>query len=144
VFTPLRGKLSLFQKAFVDTDFYIFAGAGFVRLSERANIVETTCRNTDAALFQQCLEDSQDNRATRITIAPTFGAGLNLYFNEFLGLNFEWRGLPYKWNTSGTDERGNGGFPDGEINASDRLSHFNHMVSVGLVIYLPTDIELSE
>ena len=78
--------------------------------------------------------------------SATFGAGINMYFNDFIGLSFEWRGMPFKWNTSGTDEAGNGSgtFPDGNIDADDRISHFNQMFTIGLVVYLPTEAGSSE
>jgi outer membrane beta-barrel protein len=141
-FVPLRGKLSLFQKAFVDTDAYILAGVSFNGIEERANIAAATCDAMGAGnetARVSCYQNSQDARSSRVAIAPTFGAGLNLYFNDFLGLNIEWRGMPFKWNNSGTDEAGAGGLNrDGVIDSSDRLRHFNHMFTLGLIIFLPT------
>ena len=93
-----------------------------------------------------CL-DSQTARASRVAIAPTFGVGLVLYFNEFIGMSMEWRALPFSWNTSGTDEAGKGKgdeFPDGAINSDDRIFHFNHMFNLGFIFYLPTGAEVSE
>lgn len=153
-FIPLRGKLSLFQKLFVDSDFYFFGGVAAVGVEERANISEAdaTAKCGEAAFAMAggsppaCLA-TQDDRASRVAIAPTFGAGIVLYFNEFLGLSLEWRALPFAWNTSGTDEGGAGpdsAFPDGAINGEDRIFKFNHMVNVGFVIYLPTGAEISE
>lgn len=153
-FIPLRGKLSFFQKLFVDTDFYVFAGAAIVGIEERANIrrndsatiSDRVCGNgAPVDMRDDCLRDSQRNRLNRSTVAPTFGAGLSMYFNDFLGLAVEWRGMPFAWNTSGTDERGPDGlFPDGAINYRDRIRHFNHMVSLGLIIYLPTAAEITD
>ena len=166
-FIPLRGKLSFFEKLFVDTDFYVFAGASLVGIEERANvrvndgpalpgsanrgysvresdrIVCTTVNGVDAR--DACLVNSQGVRATRTALAPTFGAGLSMYFNDFIGLAIEWRGIPFKWNTSGTDERGPDGlFPDGAVNYRDRIRHFNHMMLVGIIVYLPTAPEITD
>lgn len=158
-FIPLRGKLSFFQKLFVDTDFYIFAGAAVVGIEERANVFRSNDNSNgngvcgDAlpvAERDACLVDSQSARANRAAVAPTFGAGLSMYFNDFIGLAIEWRGMPFAWNTSGTDERGrvvDGDvrlFPDGAINYRDRIRHFNNMVSLGLIIYLPTAPEITD
>ncbi len=141
-FIPLRGKLALFQKLFVDTDFHIFLGVAFVGLEERANVTAAEQSPTDC-LSGGC---TATNRATRVAIAPTFGAGLTMYFNDFLGLNLEWRGMPFSWNTSGTDEArdGSGDFPDGRIDENDRIFQMNHMFTVGLVVYLPTAVEITE
>jgi outer membrane beta-barrel protein len=149
-FIPLRGKLAMFQKLFVDTDFHIFLGVAMVGVEERADVgltnsgsnADTLCGVSDS----DCLLRSQTARSSRLAIAPTFGAGLTMMFNDFVGLNFDWRGMPFSWNTSGTDESGDddGDFPDGEIDADDRFFKFNQMVQIGVVIYLPTDPTITE
>ncbi len=141
-FIPLRGKLALFQKVFSDTDFYIFGGAAFIGLEERADVSDgSVC----SAPGQACL-DTQTARSSRVAIAPTFGAGLTMYFNEYLGLSVEWRGLPFAWNTSGTDESGSpaGDFPDGQIDSDDRRFQFNQMINIGLVFYLPVHARITD
>ncbi|MCA9580748.1 MAG: hypothetical protein KC416_03070 [Myxococcales bacterium] len=150
-FIPLRGKLALFQELFVDSDFYFFGGIAAVGLEERADVDATTgstCASVigGAASDPICLQ-SQNERATRVAIAPTFGVGLMVYFNEFIGLSMEWRALPFSWNTSGTDEAGgppDADFPDGVIDSDDQIFHFNHMVNIGLAFYLPASIEVTE
>jgi hypothetical protein len=152
-FIPLRGKLGIFEKLFVDTDFYIFGGVAFVGLEERHDVaLETTtgCRamgmTGGLAAEINCLSPTQTARASRMAIAPTFGAGLSLYLADFLSMSLEWRALPFSWNTSGTDESGNarGDFPDDAINASDHLSHFNHFLTLGFGFYLPTHPRISK
>ena len=139
IFIPLRGKLGLFEKLFVDTALFIFAGAAFVGLEERedADAAGNLCASNTP---NDTCRASQNARATRMAIAPTFGVGLSLYLAEFLSMPIEWRALPFSWNTSGTDESGDdrGDFPDTRVDSDDRLFHFNHMVSVGLAFYLPT------
>jgi outer membrane beta-barrel protein len=157
-FIPLRGKLALFQALFVDTDFYLFAGAAVANVEERANVTDgETCRaetfrdarsNSVAALGNannDCL-DTQVARSTRMAIAPTFGVGLSLYFTDYLAMTLEWRAFPFKWNTSGTDEGGfnerrspdkGGEFPDGNIDEADRTFQFNQMFKLGFAFYLP-------
>jgi outer membrane beta-barrel protein len=156
-FIPLRGKLGIFEKLFVDTDFYIFGGVGMVGLEERKNVdasfvgmCRSNARNMATGMENlssevACLQGTQTDRATRMAIAPTFGAGLSLYMTDFLAMTIEWRALPFAWNTSGTDESGDarGDFPDGAIDEKDRLSHFNHMISLGFAFYLPTTPKLS-
>jgi outer membrane beta-barrel protein len=144
-FIPLRGKLGIFEKLFVDTDFYVFGGVGFAGLEERADVDSATfasCR-TNMPLAGQigCLDDTQGERATRVALAPTFGAGLSLYMADWLAMTLEWRALPFTWNTSGTDESGDpaGDFTDEQIDDKDRLNHFNHMMSLGFAFYLPTE-----
>lgn len=145
-FVPLRGKLALFQKLFLDTDFYIFGGVAFVGIEERASIAQASCDNLGTVdETSACYEASQTARASRIALTGTFGAGLNMYASQFFGISIEWRGLPYKLNESGTDERGpNGSFPDGVINAQDRTFRLHHMFSLGFVFFLPGRVQISE
>ena len=144
-FIPLRGKISLFQKIFVDTDLQIFGGVAFVGLDERANTTAGVCDDSEPAYDATACLDTQTARSSRIALAPSFGVGLNMHFKEFMGLSIQWRGIPFKWNTSGTDEGGNGGsFPDGVISSKDRIGKFNHMFSVGFVFYIPPGIKVSD
>jgi hypothetical protein len=64
---------------------------------------------------------------------------------DWASMTFEWRALPFAWNTSGTDEAGNprGDFPDEVIDEKDQLAHFNHMITLGFAFYLPTSPGLS-
>jgi outer membrane beta-barrel protein len=148
-FIPLRGKLGIFEKLFVDTDFYVFGGVGFAGVKERADVtaaVSDSCRSgSDLAAQIDCFDNTQGLRASRVAIAPTFGAGMSLYIADFLAMTLEWRALPFSWNTSGTDEAGDprGDFPDSQIDSNDHLSHFNHMFTLGFAFYLPTQPRIS-
>jgi outer membrane beta-barrel protein len=145
-FIPLRGKLGIFEKLFIDSDFYLHGGIAFIGLEERADVDGQqfdTCKNSGGGSLSAqigCFEDTQDDKDTRSAMAPTFGVGLSLYMADFLAMTIEWRAMPFAWNTSGTDESGDarGDFPDDQIDDSDRLSHFNHMMTLGFAFYLPT------
>jgi outer membrane beta-barrel protein len=148
-FIPLRGKLGIFEKLFVDTDFYVFGGVGIAGVEERTDVpfdFAENCRSRgDLAAQIECFLPTQEARTTRVAIAPTFGAGISLYLADYLAMTLEWRGLPFAWNTSGTDESGNalGDYPDNQINSDDQLSHFNHMFTLGFAFYLPTAPRIS-
>ncbi len=146
-FIPLRGKLAIFEKLFVDTDFFIFVGAGVVGLEERADTsaADMEACNASGDVFG-CRFDLQTQRSSRVAIGPTFGAGINLYFNGLIGLSLSWRGLPFAWNTSGFDNSGDdrGDFPDGSVDSDDRFFKLNHMFNVGVTIYLPTDPAITD
>jgi len=127
-FTPFRGKLAIFQKIFVDTDAYFFAGPAFIGLKERADC--TSCVGQFAT-------------ATRMQVAPTFGFGLTFYMGKWTSLGLEYRGLPFAWNTGGFDTRGgapDGRFPDNQISKDDRVFKLAQMISVNFGIYLPTGL----
>jgi outer membrane beta-barrel protein len=156
-FIPLRGKLALFQALFVDTDFYIFAGAAFAGVSERSDVPNgAICKKGDPIYNEQSCINTQTGKnaqSSRVAIAPTFGVGLSLYFTDYLALTLEYRAFPFRWNTSGTDEGGtnkqrqpdnSGEFPDGKINSADRTFQFNQMFGLGFAFYLPAKAKITE
>ena len=144
-FTPFRGKLAMFQKVFFDADLDFFVGAAFVGISERADTMfdgaTQTCDPPQDDVG--CLE-SQLARSKRTAVAPSFGVAFQAYFKEFMGIAIRWRAIPFKWNTGGTDEAGNGDFPDGQINKSDRQRQFNQMMSIGFIFVLPPKIKITD
>lgn len=150
-FIPLRGKLGIFEKLFVDTDFYVFGGVAFVGIKERADVDDTqyaACNGNGTNLPSaiNCFSGTVTRaQVSRVAIAPTFGAGLSLYLADFLSMSIEWRGMPFSWNTSGTDESGaaQGDFPDKRIDSADHLPHFNHMLTLGFGFFFPTKPDVS-
>jgi len=137
---PFRGKIALFQSIYLDTDLYFFGGPAFVGLLERKD-----CNKE--AVGGDCGQPQHFDRATRMAIAPTFGLGLNFYINKWSALGFEWRGLPFAWNTAGFDTAGGGKdnkFPDNSISSDDQRFKFNQMLTLSYNIYLPTQFRISE
>ncbi|HEY3595253.1 MAG TPA: hypothetical protein VGL13_15310 [Polyangiaceae bacterium] len=130
---PFRGKLAIFQKIFVDTDAYLFAGPAFVGLSER----------------EDCTENCAQSFATksRTQIAPTFGLGLSFYIGGLANLGLEWRAVPFAWNTGGFDTHGgapDGRFPDNKITSDDREFKFNQVISINLGFSFPSEARASQ
>lgn len=144
-FTPFRGKLAMFQKVFFDADLDFFVGAAFVGITERSDTTfdaaTQTCNPPPGDVG--CLQ-SQLARSKRTAVAPSFGVAFQAYFKEFMGIAIRWRAIPFKWNTGGTDEAGNGDFPDGQINKSDRQRQFNQMMSIGFIFILPPKIKTTD
>lgn len=147
VFAPLRGKLALFQGAFVDTDFYILAGFAAAFVEERADVLDGSVCN----MISAACDATQTARNTRFAPTVIFGAGLNIYFNEFLGMALQWRAFPFNMNAMGSDESGRGadggpggGFPDGIVDGQDQQFYFHHMGNIGLIINLPPEIAVTD
>ncbi len=136
---PFRGKLALFQSIYVDTDLYFFAGPAFIGVTERKDCEAGTCTlNNNPDAFKT---------ASRVAIAPTFGLGFTFYVNKWNAIGFEWRGLPFAWNTGGIDTKGGGKdneFPDDKISAEDRQFHFNQLLTISYNFYFPQDYRVSE
>lgn len=147
-FIPFRGKLSLFSVLFVDTDVNIFVGPAIVGLQERRQCGKTTDGETsvDGVALPNCADAESFQLESRVTVAPTFGLGLNFYPTKIFGFGFEWRGLPYEVNTSGFDNFGGGpdeDFPDNNVNGADREFKFNTLVSVNFMFRFP-NLEYSQ
>lgn len=135
---PFRGKLALFQSIYVDTDLYFFGGPAFVGIKERGD-----CGPGGV----DCTSDESFEVKSRVAIAPTFGLGFTFYINKWNAIGFEWRGLPFSWNTGGFDTAGadpNGEFPDNKISSDDRQFKFNQMLTVSYNFYFPTEYRVSE
>jgi outer membrane beta-barrel protein len=160
VFIPLRGKLSLFQKLFLDADLYIAGGVAIVGVDDRIDIDggANPCEGigssggmvsmaNPAGSTQPCLDTQA--RASRVAVTGTFAVGLRIYANDWMALNLEYRAVPFSYNASGTDEggtsaNGHDGFPDHAVNSNDWAFHFNHMFTIGWTFYLPTSARISE
>jgi hypothetical protein len=141
---PFRGKLALFSSLFVDTDVNIFAGPAFIGLQERA---DCGADSDGVKLAVTCSEQASFTLASRVAVTGTFGLGLNFYPSSFVGFGFEFRALPFKWNTSGFDNHGggaNGDFPDLNVNSADRELHFNSMITVHASFQFPTAIKTTD
>jgi len=136
---PFRGKLALFQSIYLDTDLYFFAGPAFVGVQER--------KDCEPGAAGDCTVPQSFDRQSRVAIGPTFGLGFTFYINKWNALGFEWRGLPFAWNTGGFDTKGGGKdqeFPDNKINDKDRQFHFNQMLTISYNFYFPQDYRVSE
>ncbi|MBW2507861.1 MAG: hypothetical protein JRE81_04460 [Deltaproteobacteria bacterium] len=146
-FVPFRGKLAMFQKVFVDADLDFFVGAAFIGVEERKNVEGVPAQPPAEAGISDCIIEgetgidpgcvgSQSARSKRVVIAPSFGVAFSAFFKEFVGISFRWRGIPFKYNTSGTDNN-----RDGQIDSDDRLRQFNNMFTVGVIFTLPPKIK---
>lgn len=138
-FTPFRGKLAIFNKIFVDTDFYAAGGVAFVGISERAN-----CGDTGQT---SCADSASFTLNDTMKIAPTFGVGFTFYPGSFWSLGIEYRALPFSWNRAGFDSRGAGpssNFPDQKVNSQDDTFDFNQMITISVGFSFPTKPKISE
>jgi outer membrane beta-barrel protein len=128
---PFRGKLALFQALFVDTEAYLFLGAGAVGINER-----TACGDTGQPA---CNDPASFALAGQAKFAPTFGLGLTFFLNDIVNIGVEYRAFPFSWNRGGFDSRGlgpNGNFPDGKVNGDDETFQFNQVINLSVGVML--------
>jgi len=136
---PFRGKLGLFGDLYVDSELYLFGGAAFVGLDERADCAAGACPGQK--------DNGNFTMASRVAIAPTFGLGFTFYMSRWTAVGAEYRAVPFDMNTGGFDVAGRGkdnAFPDGAINSADREFKFNQMLTLSFNMYLPMDYKVSE
>lgn len=138
-FIPFRGKLAIFNKIFVDADFYVAGGVAIVGIEERkpcGGNAQIACNQPDSFAL-----------GPQTKIAPTFGVGFKFYPGTFWSLGVEYRAVPFSWNRAGFDTRGsgpNGNFPDGQVNSQDDTFKFNQLINVSIGFYLPASPKLSD
>jgi hypothetical protein len=138
-FIPFRGKLAIFNKIFVDTDFYISAGPSFVGVQERQN-----CGGAGQLV---CSDPKSFTLTSNTKIFATGAVGLTFYPAGVWSLGVEYRALPFSWNRAGFDSRGagpNGNFPDQQVNDKDSTFKFNQLVTITLGFYIPIEPKLSD
>ena len=140
IFIPFRGKMSFFATWFVDADLAIFGGPAIVGMKER-----TFCGTGEAIAI--CSDADAFKLVGRTLVAPTFGLSLNFYPLGWLGIGFDFRALPFAWNTGGFDNHGGGpnnAYPDNTINGADQEFHFNTLAGVNLKFALPYRIKSTD
>ncbi|APS00834.1 hypothetical protein [Pajaroellobacter abortibovis] len=138
-FIPFRGKMSLFEMMFIDTDVYFYGGAAFIGIKERGFCGSQGKLN--------CKDPASFELASRTAIAPTFGMGLTFYPTHFLSFGVEYRAFPFSWNRSGFDSKSDSPHPntcDNQISAVDRTFKFNQMLSIFLGFSFPSKIQISD
>jgi outer membrane beta-barrel protein len=131
---PFRGKLALFQALFVDTEAYLFLGAGVVGLNERIS-----CGDPSVSGQPSCNDAASFALGSQVKFVPTFGIGLTFFFNDIVNLGIEYRALPFSWNRGGFDSRGlgpNNNFPDGKVNGDDETFKFNQVIGISVGVML--------
>jgi hypothetical protein len=141
-FIPFRGKLAIFNKIFVDADFFFTGGLGIIGFQERGDCAVTATGSTPA-----CSDPHSFALASKNAFTGTFSVGFTFYPADFVHFGVEYRALPFKWNRAGFDTRGtgtNGNFPDGQVNSQDDTFDFNQMITISVGFAIPTKPKLSE
>lgn len=154
--TPIGGKFSLFNAAFANYDFYAMVGMGGMILGAplssgatsylvRTDAAGTTSmRGTDTKIGTDVNLQPVDP-FTGHRIAGVFGIGAHIFFNDFIGLNFELRDYMYKANPGGLDVSTKDNNPDGSGVLSDQDEYLvNHLYfGLGLTIMIPPTAKVS-
>jgi outer membrane beta-barrel protein len=144
-FVPFRGKLAIFNKIFVDADFYVAPGVGIIGIQERGDCGPAPAGGTSS--IPVCSSPSSFALTSKTKFTATFAVGFTFYPADLLSIGVEYRALPFSWNRSGFDSRGsgtNGNFPDNSVNSQDETFDFNQMITVSVGFALPVHPKVSE
>ena len=145
---PFRGKISMFESIYVDADLYLFAGVGFMGVTERAFCDSSVNSGTPTDCGDPANPQATDFPMTgSMQVAGNFGIGLNFFVNDWNALGLELRAMPFSRNTSGFDTSGggtDGSYPDFKVNTDDRDLKMNMMVNINWSFYLPTSPKITE
>jgi outer membrane beta-barrel protein len=145
---PFTGKFSLFGKLFMDYDFYVMAGPGFVNLiketpkgttSECSDVtLMTDPTNPDPAKQTRTFNMCKARPYTGMKLAGNVGFGMHAFVNNYFAINIEAHNLIFKNNPAGRDVNGNG-----DVNSFDLQWTFNWMVGLNAVFFLPAHVRVS-
>jgi outer membrane beta-barrel protein len=127
--TPFYGKIAFFSALFVNYDLYVNGGIGFVNYTSKCcSTVDTTGKPAETMPDP----NTQNGHFDGLKVGGEFGVGAHIYFNEWLGLQFELRDYIVGANPGGLDVNG-----DRKLDSGDEGPQNNLFFGVGVTIMLP-------
>ena len=153
--TPIGGKFSLFNTLFANYDFYGLAGAGVVIVDtplssglssymDNANQTRTINATPLSSGNDVNLQSPDPFRGPRF--AGVLGIGAHIFFNHWIGLQFELRDYLYKSNPGGGDVSTKDNNSDNSPKLTTDADEFivSHLYfGVGLSFLLPPKAKIS-
>lgn len=136
--TPIAGKLAIFNALYLKYDIYGMIGLGFQNLSNTWKATDPGNRTAN-----DCANNDADPRVcdpvnSGFKVSGMFGAGVHLYFNDWVGLNLELRDFLNSTNPAGFDVNG-----DQKISSKDETVSNNFFVGIGVSFVLPITPKVS-
>ena len=131
-FIPFRGKLAIFNKIFVDTDFYLAAGLAFVGIQERQNCGAQRSGPVLRPGVFQLRPGERDHRDVRPR-PHVLRCGLLVVRHRVPRAAVQLEPPGFDSRGSGT----NGNFPDGKIDSNDDTFDVQPDGHVGRRVLLP-------
>jgi outer membrane beta-barrel protein len=134
--TPFYGKIAFFSALFVNYDLYVNGGIGFV------NYIQNNCCASPPPNYDQKNHPDPNVEDPRpfagIKVGGEIGVGAHIYFNEWMGLQFELRDYIVGANPGGFDTNG-----DRILNSADEGPQNNIFFGFGLTFMLPPSARVS-
>jgi outer membrane beta-barrel protein len=141
-FTPWFGKLALFGKSYLAFDVYLSGGFGFANL--KTNFGDDYCDpvmdGTDPVSGDPLFTDPRNDCPYNSGFKPgiQFGAGMHVFFNNWIALDISFRDYMFKDNPSGQDFNA-----DGVVDSDDPRFLGHLFFGVGVSFYLPPKIKIT-
>ncbi len=133
--TPFAGKLMLFGALLLRYDLYGMAGVGGM------NMTNTYSANNPGENDPRC-QNGDPNKCDPLNsgfkFGGMFGIGVHLFFNDWIGLNLEWRDYLASTNPAGLDVDN-----DRVVTDKDATISNNFFFSIGLSLMLPPTAKIS-
>jgi outer membrane beta-barrel protein len=129
--TPFYGKISFFTSLFMNYDLYINGGIGFVNYTSNCcRTVDVTGKPNAAAGVDD--PNTQNGHFDGLKVGGQIGVGAHIYFNEWIGLQFELRDYIVGANPGGLDVNGDRKLDSGDIGPQNNL-----FFGIGVTFMLP-------
>lgn len=129
--TPFYGKIAFFSALFVNYDLYVNGGVGFVNYKQKNCC--TVVQGADGKSGTPADPNVQDaSLFAGLKVGGQIGVGAHIYFNEWIGLQFELRDYIVGANPGGFDVNG-----DRLLTKADEGPQHNIFFGVGLTFMLP-------
>jgi outer membrane beta-barrel protein len=138
---PFTGKFSLFGKLFMNYDFYVSAGPGFVNLVKKGTVDNSYCDGPDATTGQPttCRHDNA-SPYTGMKLAGNAGFGMHAFANNYFAINIEVHNLIFKNNASGRNVVTR---TDQPVTNADLQWTYNWMAGLNFMFFLPAHVKVS-
>ncbi len=120
---PITGKYSLFDRLFMNYDFYAFGGPGFINFKADAECPATA---------------GPSCAVTGMRVGANLGLGMRTYINDHIAINAEARNLLVRNNPAGRDITG-----DRVVDGQDTTWDANYLFTVNVTFFLPSKAEKS-
>lgn len=143
--TPWFGKMALFGRAFVNFDIYLTGGFGFAQTKnswdagDKCTVADRTVMQggSEVQIFDNPKNDCPHNAGFNPGVV--LGVGMHVFANKWMAVDLSFHDYLFNDNPSGLDFNA-----DQKVDEDDRrfLSHL--FFGVGLSLYLPPKVQISE
>jgi hypothetical protein len=138
---PFTGKFSMFGKLFMNYDFYVSGGPGFINLVSKpvkdengVTLPPSACYSTTSGSVDKVCRSPYTGWKIPISV----GFGMHAFANDFVAINLEVHNLIFKNNASGRQVTGTN-----DVDKQDLQWTYNWIVGLNVMFFLPATAKVS-